>query len=241
MAGDGVNDAPHCRRRVSVYRDGHGADVMRWKSARALPFWVATSWASFRARNLLALPLRNIKQNLFFAFAYNTLGVAIGAGLLYPVHGPFTFTNVAAAAMSLSSVSRFQQRAAPPANWTYKGKRLFKGSKSSDLPPGSSFIVESLRVWISYFFQSHFGAKASCACPPNCSKRTAALRRWALFPSDECGLTLLVIFRIGQESQLAASIIPRCRRLLVEGSSSRRTWPLSFRDEAFCWRLPESI
>ena len=58
-----------------------------------------------RARKLVRATLRNIKQNLFFAFAYNGLGVPIAAGLLYPVTGLLLSPMIAAAAMSLSSVS----------------------------------------------------------------------------------------------------------------------------------------
>ena len=58
-----------------------------------------------RAHKLARATLRNIKQNLFFAFAYNTLGVPIAAGLLYPVTGLLLSPMIAAAAMSLSSVS----------------------------------------------------------------------------------------------------------------------------------------
>jgi len=58
-----------------------------------------------RARKLARATLRNIKQNLFFAFAYNALGVPIAAGLLYPFTGLLLSPMIAAAAMSLSSVS----------------------------------------------------------------------------------------------------------------------------------------
>ena len=58
-----------------------------------------------RARRLSAATIRNIKQNLGFAFAYNTLGVPIAAGVLYPIFGVLLSPIVAAAAMSLSSVS----------------------------------------------------------------------------------------------------------------------------------------
>ncbi|MFQ3255453.1 MAG: Cu+-exporting ATPase, partial [Loktanella salsilacus] len=58
-----------------------------------------------RARKLAVATLRNIKQNLFFAFAYNAIGIPIAAGLLYPVFGVLLSPMIAAAAMSLSSVS----------------------------------------------------------------------------------------------------------------------------------------
>jgi P-type Cu+ transporter len=61
--------------------------------------------AIVRARKLARATLRNIKQNLFFAFAYNSLGVPIAAGLLYPLTGTLLSPMIAAAAMSLSSVS----------------------------------------------------------------------------------------------------------------------------------------
>ncbi|HLY36883.1 MAG TPA: heavy metal translocating P-type ATPase, partial [Candidatus Binatia bacterium] len=58
-----------------------------------------------RARRLSRATMRNIRQNLFFAFAYNTLGVPIAAGVLYPVSGLLLNPMIASAAMSLSSVS----------------------------------------------------------------------------------------------------------------------------------------
>jgi Cu+-exporting ATPase len=58
-----------------------------------------------RARKLAVATMRNIKQNLFFAFAYNAIGIPVAAGLLYPVFGVLLSPMIAAAAMSLSSVS----------------------------------------------------------------------------------------------------------------------------------------
>ena len=63
------------------------------------------AWLSLRARKLSQATMRNIRQNLFFAFVYNSIGVPIAAGVLYPVFGLLLSPILAAAAMSLSSVS----------------------------------------------------------------------------------------------------------------------------------------
>ena len=104
MAGDGINDAPalaqaRCRHRDGN-RDGRGDGKRRRDAGQGRP-------ARHRARAavLSRATMRNIRQNLFFAFVYNALGVPIAAGVLYPAFGLLLSPMIAAAAMSLSSVS----------------------------------------------------------------------------------------------------------------------------------------